>query len=171
MGDWSRLSEGRERSIMKGRDHAGVLIPPPLLFVIPLIVAAMLHSRRPWPIADGNWLVLALGSFIIATGIAIGLASVYSFRQAKTTVLPAGRPTTAIVENGPYRFTRNPMYVAMSCAYIGLSLLLNSMWALLLLPFVVIAVDLFVIRREERYLTAKFGEPYGEYCARVRRWL
>jgi protein-S-isoprenylcysteine O-methyltransferase Ste14 len=155
---------------MKSRDHAGVFVPPPLLFVIPLVVASMVHARRPWPIADGRSLVLTLGSFIIATGITIGLASVYSFRKAKTTVLPAGRPTTAIVESGPYRFTRNPMYLAMSCAYVGLALLLNNLWALLLLPFVLVVVDLFVIRREERYLTAKFGEPYREYCARVGRW-
>ena len=154
-----------------GRDHAGVFMPPPLLFVIPLVVAAMVHSRRPWPIADGTPLLVTLGAFIIAIGAAIGLLSVYSFRKAKTTVLPAGRPTTAIVESGPYRFTRNPMYVAMACAYIGLSLLLNPVWALLLLPFVVLVVDRSVIRREERYLTAKFGEPYREYCARVRRWL
>jgi protein-S-isoprenylcysteine O-methyltransferase Ste14 len=85
--------------------------------------------------------------------------------------LPAGRPTTTIVEKGPYRFTRNPMYLAMSCAYLGLALVLNNLWALVLLPFVVLVVDRFVIRREESYLTAKFGDPYREYCARVRRWL
>jgi protein-S-isoprenylcysteine O-methyltransferase Ste14 len=156
---------------MSSRDHAGVFVPPPLLFVIPLVVAAMVHSRRRWPIADGNMVVATLGSLIIATGIAIGLASVYSFRKARTTVLPAGRPTTAIVESGPYRFTRNPMYVAMALAYFGLSLLLNSVWPLLLLPFVLVLVDLSVIRREEKYLVAKFGEPYREYCMRVRRWL
>ena len=156
---------------MSSRDRAGVFVPPPLLFVIPLVVAAMVHSRRPWPISDGNMVVATLGSLIIAMGIAIGLASVYSFRKARTTVLPAGRPTTAIVESGPYRFTRNPMYVAMALAYFGLSLLLNSVWPLLLLPFVLVLVDLSVIRREERYLVAKFGEPYREYCMRVRRWL
>ena len=156
---------------MKGRDHAGVFIPPPLLYVIPLLVAASLHSRRPWPITDGYAMALApVGIFAIVTGMAIGLASVYGFRKADTTILPAGRPTTAIVQRGPYRFTRNPMYVAMSCAYVGLSLLLNNTWALLLLPFVLFVVDRLVIRREERYLTAKFGEPYREYCRRVRRW-
>ena len=117
-------------------------------------------------------MVLTVGGFVVvAMGIAIGLAGVYSFRKADTTVLPAGRPTTTIVVSGPYRFTRNPMYVAMSCAYIGLSLLLNNVWALLLLPVVVAVVDRLVIRREERYLAAKFGDPYREYCARVRRWL
>lgn len=157
---------------MKSRDHAGVFVPPPLLYGIPILVAMMLHSRRPWLISDGDSMAVTLGGFVVvATGIAIGLAGVYSFRKADTTILPAGRPTTAIVESGPYRFTRNPMYVAMSLAYTGLSLLLNNVWALLLLPVVLVVVDLWVIRREERYLAAKFGAPYRDYCARVRRWL
>lgn len=156
---------------MKGRDHAGVFVPPPLLFVIPIVAAVIVGSKWPWPIADRSGLLVRGGVVMIVAGIAVGLASVYSFRKASTTILPAGRPTTAIVGSGPYRFTRNPMYVAMACAYIGLSLVLNNLWALVLLPVVVIVVDTFVIRREERYLTAKFGEPYREYCARVRRWL
>jgi protein-S-isoprenylcysteine O-methyltransferase Ste14 len=157
---------------MTRRDHAGVFVPPPLLYGIPLMVAAMLDAARPWPIAEGQLMILTMsGAVIIAAGIAIGVASVYSFRNANTTILPAGRPTTAIVETGPYRFTRNPMYVAMCCAYIGLSLVLNNLWALVLLPLVVGVVDRWVIGREERYLTAKFGDPYRDYCARVRRWL
>ncbi len=156
---------------MNGRDHAGVFVPPPLLFVLPIVAAVILGSKWPWSIAGRSSLLMLGGVVMIGSGIAVGLASVYSFRKARTTILPAGRPTTAIVGSGPYRFTRNPMYVAMACAYIGISLVLNNLWALVLLPVVVIVVDTFVIRREERYLTAKFGEPYREYCARVRRWL
>jgi protein-S-isoprenylcysteine O-methyltransferase Ste14 len=63
------------------------------------------------------------------------------------------------------------MYLAMACAYLGLSLLFNSLWALVLLPLVLAVVDVGVIRREERYLAAKFGKPYHDYCTRVRRWL
>jgi protein-S-isoprenylcysteine O-methyltransferase Ste14 len=157
---------------MRSRDHAGVLVPPPLCYALPFLAAVMLHSRRPWPIFDGPSLVVPFGAlFVIATGVAIGLASVSSFWSAKTTILPAGRPTTAIVDRGPYRLTRNPMYLAMAVAYAGLSLVLNNFWALLLLPGVLAVVDQGVIRREERYLIAKFGHPYREYCARVRRWL
>lgn len=157
---------------MKTTDHAGVLIPPPLLFVLPLVGARMLNSRRPWPLVDGHVIALwLLGLVVVSAGVAVGLAGVAAFRAARTTVLPAGRPTTAIVQRGPYRFTRNPMYLAMALAYAGLALLLNTMWALLLLPLVLAVIDRAVIRREERYLTAKFGRPYREYCARVRRWL
>lgn len=63
------------------------------------------------------------------------------------------------------------MYLAMAVGYLGLSLLLNNLWALLLLPVVVAVIDAFVIRREERYLAGKFGETYRDYCSRVRRWL
>jgi protein-S-isoprenylcysteine O-methyltransferase Ste14 len=157
---------------MKRRDHAGVFVPPPLLYVTPILAAAALHARRPWPISDGYAMALTLAGFIVlATGVAIGLASVYSFRKANTTILPAGRPTTAIVARGPYRFTRNPMYLAMAVGHVGIALLLNSVWVLLPLPLVLLVVDLFVIRREERYLGDKFGDSYRDYCLRVRRWL
>lgn len=149
-----------------------MFIPPPLLYASPILVASLIHSRRPWSISDGNAMALAVvGVTAIAIGIAVGLASVDSFRKANTTILPAGRPTTAIVARGPYRFTRNPMYLAMAFAYFGLSTVLNNAWALLFLPMVVAGIDRFVIRREERYLTQKFGEAYLRYCQRVRRWI
>ncbi len=157
---------------MKNRDHAGVYVPPPLIFAVPLLAGALVHARIPWLITSPSSPVLWIASFVaIASGVALGLASVSRFRGAGTTILPAGRPTTAIVERGPYRFTRNPMYLAMTLAYTGLSLLLNSLWALLLLPLVVLVIDVFVIRREERYLAGKFGESYADYRTRVRRWL
>jgi protein-S-isoprenylcysteine O-methyltransferase Ste14 len=155
---------------MTGSDHAGVFVPPPLFYVTPLALAVMLQTIRPWTLAGGPAGFL-LGGAVLAIGIAIGLASVQYFRRARTTILPMGRPTTAIVETGPYRFTRNPMYVAMTAAYLGLAFLLNTAWAVLVLPAVLVAIDRWVIRREERYLLAKFGEPYRDYCARVRRWL
>jgi len=117
-------------------------------------------------------MTLWVAAFVaLAAGILLGVASVADFRKANTTILPAGRPTTAVVDGGPYRFTRNPMYLAMTIGYLGLSLLFNTVWALLALPAVVIIIDIFVIRREERYLTNKFGEEYRAYCSRVRRWL
>jgi protein-S-isoprenylcysteine O-methyltransferase Ste14 len=95
---------------MKNTDHAGVWIPPPLLFVLPLVGARMLNSRRPWPLVDGDVTALWLaGLVVVLAGVAVGLAGVAAFRAARTTVLPAGRPTTAIVQRGPYRLTRNPM--------------------------------------------------------------
>ena len=153
------------------KDHAGVFVPPPLIFALPLVAAVFVDSGSPWPIATDGGTALMVGAFIaIATGVSIGLGSVFSFRAARTTVLPMGRPTTAIVERGPYRFTRNPMYLAMAIGYVGFSLLLNNFWAISFLPAVLLVVDVFVIRREERYLTSKFGATYTQYRSRVRRW-
>ena len=154
------------------RDHAGVFVPPPLLFALPLLGAIILHSRRPWVIAEGGSTTLVIGAFAAIGGaIALVLASIATFRQAETTILPAGRPTTAIVERGPYRLTRNPMYLSMAIAYCGASMALNNFWAIVFLPAIVAVVDVFVIRREERYLAAKFGQTYRDYCSRVRRWI
>jgi protein-S-isoprenylcysteine O-methyltransferase Ste14 len=92
------------------------------------------------------------------------------FRSARTSMVPM-RPSTALVTSGPYRVTRNPMYVGMAFLYAGLALLLGVIWSLAFLPAVLLMVDRFVIAREERYLEARFGEEYRAYKGRVRRWL
>jgi protein-S-isoprenylcysteine O-methyltransferase Ste14 len=154
------------------RDHAGVFIPPPLIFAIPLAGSALLEHARSWPISSADALARGFaGAALVAAGALVALAGVRAFRHASTTVLPAGRPTTAIVDRGPYRYTRNPMYVGMALAYVGIAILLNTVWALVLFPVALLVVDRFVIQREERYLTAKFGQTYQEYCSRVRRWI
>ena len=81
------------------------------------------------------------------------------------------RPTTSLVFTGPYRWTRNPMYLAMLLLYIGIALLFDIVWALVLTPLVMLLVVRLVIRREERYLEGKFGEEYRQYKGRVRRWI
>jgi protein-S-isoprenylcysteine O-methyltransferase Ste14 len=157
---------------MKMHDHAGVYVPPPLMFLVPLMAAILVDRQSPWPILRGYRAVpIIVGVVAITLGAALGVAAIRTFRNAKTTILPAMRPTTQIVAKGPYRYTRNPMYVAMGLAYLGLSVMFNNGWALLLLPAVLLIVDRFVIRREERYLASKFGPGYDEYCARVRRWM
>ncbi len=81
------------------------------------------------------------------------------------------RPTTALVVGGPFRFTRNPMYLGTTLLYIGIAILAQALWALVLLPFVLMIVQRGVIEREERYLEGKFGADYLRYKQRVRRWL
>ena len=91
-------------------------------------------------------------------------------RRAGTNVNPRD-PTTAIVVEGPFRFSRNPLYLSLILAYLGITLLVNALWPLLLLPPLLVVLHWGVIAREERYLEAKFGESYRVYKARVRRWL
>ena len=153
-------------------DNAGVLLPPPLIFLVPFVIGTWLEWRAAWPlVAAGGRARAVAGVLAIAAGVALGFSAVTEFQRRGTTILPARRPTRAIVAAGPYRFTRNPMYLGMTIAYVGASLLINSMWPLLMLPVVLLAVDRYVIAREERYLRAKFGDEYVAYTRRVRRWL
>jgi protein-S-isoprenylcysteine O-methyltransferase Ste14 len=93
-----------------------------------------------------------------------------TFRRAKTAIIPY-QPATQLVESGPYKFTRNPMYTGMTLAYLGGTALLYSLWPLLLLPVVLTALMRLVVDREEAYLGHAFGSAYDDYRSRVRRFL
>ena len=110
------------------------------------------------------------GAVLVALGLLLMFVSVGVFWSRKTTILP-DRAATEFVVVGPYRFTRNPMYVGMSVAYVGLSLAFSPVWPLVLLPLAMLLVVRLVIRREEAYLLRRFGASYEEYCSRVRRWM
>jgi protein-S-isoprenylcysteine O-methyltransferase Ste14 len=100
---------------------------------------------------------------------ALGLAGLRAFRRAGTPFLPY-RETLAIVTDGPFRFTRNPLYFSAILALAGVALWWDSLWLLALLPLVAVALQRLVIGPEERYLEARFGARYRDYRARVRRW-
>jgi protein-S-isoprenylcysteine O-methyltransferase Ste14 len=160
---------------MPNRDHPGVFIPPPLFYVVAFVVGWLIDRRRGAPIvsANGGGLYIieqALGWVLIVAGLALALTALLGFRRARTGIVPI-TPATTIVAEGPYRFTRNPMYLAMTVVYLGATLLFNSFWILLLLPVAIACIQLYVIPREERYLEAKFGEAYTSYRRRVRRWV
>ena len=140
----------------RGRDTAGVIAAPPLLFGAALIVARSLHAIHPIRIATlpGGMLRLA-GVALIVLGLLLSIAVVRAFGRAGTQVSPY-RETTRLVCTGPYRYTRNPDYTGQTLMYFGIANVANSWWPLFLLPFVLLAVQHGVIRREERYLEAKF---------------
>lgn len=102
--------------------------------------------------------------------IALDTASMVRFSRKRTPVSPA-QASTALVTDGPYRFTRNPMYMGMACAYAGAAVAAAVLWALAFLPVVLLAVDRLVIPREERHLARAFGAEYDRYRGHVRRWL
>jgi protein-S-isoprenylcysteine O-methyltransferase Ste14 len=150
------------------RDAPGVIAPPPLIFLAGLALGFGLEALLPSASVPGalEWSGVAL----ILAGVALAASFVAAFRRAHTHVDP-GKPTTAIVTAGPYRLTRNPGYLGMALAYIGIALAAGALWPLATLVPVVAVVDRAVIAREERYLEAKFGPEYLDYKARVRRWL
>ena len=123
----------------------------------------------PLPFLPGT-LALPLGVPLVAVAIALFSYSVAKFRAAGTPV-PARKPTTVIVRTGPYRFSRNPIYLAFSVFQLGIAIWANSVWLLATLVGAVALIHYLVIRREEQYLERKFGAQYLDYKASVRRWL
>jgi protein-S-isoprenylcysteine O-methyltransferase Ste14 len=158
----------RPMSADRGPD---VRFPPPLLFVGGLVAAWLLHRWLPFEI-DGQGpgaIQTAIGSVLILAGLALMLAGIVTFVRARTPVIPH-RPARALVRGGPFRFSRNPMYVGLTVVYLGLSVVLNAAWPLVLLPVVLAGLVRFVVAREERYLGETFGDEYAEYCRRVPRF-
>lgn len=151
------------------RDTSGVRFPPPLIYVAGLLVGVGLELA--FPIG-----ALPLPLAIAAGGIGVGAwlwldgSAMRRFQRAGTSMVPM-RPSKALVISGPYRFTRNPMYLGMALLYLGLALALGVIWAVAVLPLVLLAVDRLVIAREERYLERKFGDDYRTYKRHVRRWV
>ena len=140
-----------------GPDRTGIVVPPPLLFAVPLLAGWLVNRRWPWSLAGSSTAKVVAGVLVIVVGTAIALAGVRRFRKAGTTVLPFGG-TSELVTSGIYRFTRNPMYLGMTLAYVGFTLLLNSVWCVLFLPAALMSVYVLAVRPEERYLSHKFGD-------------
>jgi protein-S-isoprenylcysteine O-methyltransferase Ste14 len=145
-----------------------VLAPPPLIYLVPLALGLLLHRRYPFEVPGRTvTTVLGLGCILAA---AIVLPALLAFRRAATRPEP-WRPATALVTEGPYRFSRNPMYLGFTLLYLGIALLFGSLWPLLFLPLVLWVMHFGVIVREEAYLERRFGDGYREYRRRVNRWL
>ena len=151
------------------RDHAGVIFPPPFIYLIAIVVGALLHYAFPVSVLP-TALAQLLGAVLVVASFAIVLPAVMAMRRAGTHIRP-DEPTMAIVTTGPFRFTRNPIYLSLTLLYSGAALLINALWPLLLLPVVLVVMTYGVIKREEAYLERKFGATYTTYKARVRRWL
>ncbi|NIA69607.1 isoprenylcysteine carboxylmethyltransferase family protein [Pelagibius litoralis] len=153
-------------------DTAGVIAHPPVLylgFLLAGLAADRLLGLPALPYLAGD-LGFSLGTASGLAGLALLFAAAARFIKAGTNI-PTSRPSTALVTGGLYRFSRNPIYLGLTLIYLGLTLGLASLAALLFLPLLLAVMQVGVIQREERYLEAKFGEPYRAYKQKVRRWL
>jgi len=154
---------------MQEQDNPGVIAPPPLIYAVAIVLSLFLHRRVPLPLVPGK-VKTPLGALIVGGSVAIGLSALLKMREVGTNVNPM-QPTTTLVTTGPFRFTRNPIYLAITLTYAGLGVLFNTLWSLLLLPVVLLLMNRGVIEREEAYLERKFGAQYQTYKESVRRWL
>src|SRR5213592_1124093 len=146
------------------------LIRPPLVYLTSLVSGAVIQLATPFPFLPGT-LAVPLGAPLVVVAIALFAYSVTTFRAAGTGVPAARKPTTVIVRTGPYRFSRNPIYLAFSLLQLGISIWVNSVWLLATLAGAAALIHYVVIRREEQYLERRFGAQYLDYKASVRRWL
>jgi protein-S-isoprenylcysteine O-methyltransferase Ste14 len=153
-------------------DYADVVVKPPLLFAGALVLGCLLSWLIPLGagLGSANGRALAVGGGLAVIGFALSALSVREFWRAGTSVVP-GDPSTTLVDNGPYRFSRNPIYIGFVILYFGLAIVLTSVWMLLLLVPVLMVLQRGVVEREEAYLQEKFGEVYWRYQTRVPRWL
>ena len=149
-----------------------VKITSPAHFALALGMGAWLQSALQLPLPAPTplaWIELA-GGMIACLGLALAVSCFILFARRRTTIMPSGHPSRLVLD-GPYRFTRNPMYLALVLSYVGLCLQLGLLWAIALLPLPWLALQLYVIPFEEARLRNEFGRQYSTYCARVRRWL
>jgi protein-S-isoprenylcysteine O-methyltransferase Ste14 len=152
------------------RDVANLgLVRPPLVYLISLLSGTVIHVALPLRFLPVT-LAVPLGVPLVAVAIALFSYSVAKFRAAGTP-LPARKPTTAIVRTGPYRFSRNPIYLAFSLFQLGIAIWVNGVCLLATLVAAVALIHSVVIPREEQYLEQRFGMQYLDYKASVRRWL
>jgi protein-S-isoprenylcysteine O-methyltransferase Ste14 len=161
------------QSRMTARDFGPrIFVPPPTVFVGGWLAAWLFNGRLPFAIdgAGPTWVQVATGVLLLGGGLGLMVWGMRTFRRFQTPVVPV-QPARIVVTDGPYRFTRNPMYLGLTAAYVGLAALVNQAWPLVLLPLVLLVLSTAVIEREEHYLRETFGTAYEAYAARVRRWI
>ncbi len=149
-------------------DRANVIALPPLIYLTFILIGVGLHFIWPIPILPSSaarW----LGRAVISLSLAGGVLTAREFRRWKTS-FRSDRPTTSIIQTGPFRYTRNPFYLAASALHAGIALRVNSFWVLAMLVPTLVVVTKGVIEREEEYLERKFGSEYLRYKQSVRRW-
>jgi protein-S-isoprenylcysteine O-methyltransferase Ste14 len=153
-------------------DSPGIPFPPPFVYVASLALGFLAHRVVPADIVPPRYrpVVATIGWGLVVAWAIISLPALIAFRRLHTSIIP-NRPATTVVETGPYRWTRNPMYVGLTVLSAGVACVFNALWPLVLLPLAVLVTDRYIIAREERYLERAFGDTYRDYQRRVRRWL
>jgi protein-S-isoprenylcysteine O-methyltransferase Ste14 len=151
------------------QDSPGIRVPPPLIYLLPLASGLLLDRKAHIPFLPRR-VARFLGWPLVGGGMALSGWAFRTMRNAETTIRP-DKPVSKLIQEGPFRYTRNPLYLSDAMIYAGIAVLRNSLWAIVLLPLGMFAIQREVMGREERYLEQVFGEEYLDYKARVRRWI
>jgi protein-S-isoprenylcysteine O-methyltransferase Ste14 len=151
------------------QDNPGIRLPPPPIYLLALLLGLLLDRRAHVPFLPRG-VARVLGWPLVGGGMALAAWFARTMRGADTTIR-IDKPVSRVVQDGPFRYTRNPGYLALAMIYAGIAVLRNALWAIMLLPLVLYVIQREVIGREERYLERTFGDEYLAYKARVRRWV
>jgi len=149
-------------------EKVNVVAKPPAIYAVSILSGILLQIIWPLTITSFLW-VRVLGLIMIGLAVALSIWADQEFKQHDTAVNPDQLPTS-LVMSGPYRLSRNPMYVGLTLFQLGLALSLNSLWLVLTMIPTLLVMSYGVIDREEHFMAAKFGQNYSEYKNRVRRW-
>jgi protein-S-isoprenylcysteine O-methyltransferase Ste14 len=151
------------------QDNPGIRLPPPPVYLLALLLGLFLDRKAHVPFLPRG-VARVLGWPLVGGGMALAAWFVRTMRGADTTIR-IDKPVSRVVQNGPFRYSRNPGYLSLTMLYAGIAVLRNALWAILLFPLVLYVIQREVIGREERYLERTFGEEYLDYKRRVRRWV
>jgi protein-S-isoprenylcysteine O-methyltransferase Ste14 len=146
-------------------DTAQVIVLPPLVYGAACVMGLLLHLVLPLHLLSTT-LARGIGVVCVLVSLPLAIATFRALSRAHTPVDPM-KPTTALVTAGPFRYSRNPIYVALTLLYLGVAFLVNTLWILLLVVPVLVVIRYGVIAREEAYLTRKFGDAYHQYTTQV----
>jgi protein-S-isoprenylcysteine O-methyltransferase Ste14 len=152
-------------------DGAKVRFPPPFVALLSILLGVALSYTVATPsIPLDRTVRIAIGVLLIVAGLVPIVAARLHFIRTGQSVMP-WKPTPELIFAGPYRFTRNPMYVGLTVVQIGIGIAFDNLWISLLAAVTLAVIHVIAVRPEEAYLSAKFGEPYRNYLTRVRRYL
>ncbi|MEO5648729.1 MAG: isoprenylcysteine carboxylmethyltransferase family protein [Ginsengibacter sp.] len=152
-------------------DNPGIYIPPPVIFAAIFIVA--FYIQKIIPVTDTlfqkNGVKIAAVIFLLIALYFLA-RGVLKFIKSGNTLITM-HPASSLQDSGIYRFTRNPMYVGLICLYVALACSIGNWWHIIFLPVLIVIMQEYVIKREEKYLEREFGQQYLDYKKKVRRWL
>ncbi len=151
------------------QDNPGIRVPPPLIYLLALLLGLLLNRRFHVPFLSSG-VARVHGWPLVGGGVTLAAWFLRTMHDADTT-RRTDKPVSSLVQDGPFRYSRNPGYLSLTMIYVGIAILRNALWAILLLPLVLYVIQREVIEREERYLERTFGEEYLAYKRRVRRWV
>ena len=153
------------------KDHPGIYVPPPIVYALIFLVAVFIQKKLP--IDDSLFrqqLTKVVGAGLLIIALFFLIRSLRQFLLSKNTLVTV-MPANSLQTNGIYNITRNPMYLGLAIVYLGISCLIGNWWNIILFPLLLLLIQEYMIKREEKYLERRFGQVYLDYKSKVRRWL